>query len=139
MAWLHLAGAAQNAAVDAVTALVDAGSSGGVIKIYDGDPPASADTAVSSQTLLAELTFADPNAFGSAASGSATANTITSDTSADASGTASWARIEDASGNVVFDVDVGTSNATIILSTVNIVAGQTIAVSSGTISIASGA
>lgn len=138
MANVRLATAAQQAAMDAVVDLIDGGSGAGTIKIYTGSQPADANTAVSSQTLLGTLTFSDP-AFGATnSSGTATASSITSDTSADATGTAAWARIADSSGNTIFDCDVGTSGATINLNTVNVVSGATIAITSFTLTHPSG-
>lgn len=125
----RLSNAAASAAADAVVDLIDAGAGAGTIKIYDGTIPTNANTAVGSQVLLATLTFSDP-AFGAAANGVATADTITSDNSADATGTASWARIADSNGNTVMDVTVGTSGEDINFNTVSFVSGATIAISS---------
>ena len=75
--------AAVSAAADAVCPLLN----NGYLRIYDGTQPATANTAVSTQTLLAELRW-NATAFGAASNGVATANAITSDTSADATGTA---------------------------------------------------
>lgn len=125
----RLSNAAASAAADAVVDLIDAGSGAGTIKIYDGTIPTNANTAIGSQVLLATLTFSDP-AFGSASNGVATANSITSDSSADATGTAAWARIADSNGNTVMDVTVGTSGEDINFNTVSFVSGATIAISS---------
>lgn len=77
----------RNAALDAELALLNSG----FIRIYTGAMPATPETAASG-TLLAQLTFG-ATAFGAAVAGVATANAITSDTSADATGTAGWARL----------------------------------------------
>jgi hypothetical protein len=139
MAAVHLVPAAQNAAADAIVDLIDAGAAAGTIKIYDGTMPADASTAVSTQTLLATLTFSDP-AFGDASSGVATASSITSDTSADATGTASWARIADSDGTTVADVDVGESGdgATVTLNTTAITAGGEVALTAFTFTMPDG-
>lgn len=99
---VQLAAASANAIADAVAARC----SGGSIKVYDGAQPATGDTAVTTQTLLATCTFGTP-AFAAAVAGVATANAITQDASADASGTASWFRVLDSSGNPVMDGTVG--------------------------------
>lgn len=137
MANLRLATASQNAMADALAALVDAGSAGGTIKIYTATQPASANTAISDQTLLATLTFSG-TAFGAASGGVITAAAITEDSEADATGTAAWARIADSDGNTIFDCDVGTSGATINLNTVNIVSGGPVSITSFTITMPSG-
>ena len=86
---------ATKAAVDAVAAKCNSG----VIKIYTGTQPAGADTAISGNTLLGTLTFSATAFAASSASGTAptrvvtaTANTITDDSSADNTGTATWFR-----------------------------------------------
>lgn len=131
---VRISTAARNAACDAVVDLIDGGSGAGTIKIYDAGSgrPAGPGTAITDQTLLATLTFSDP-AFGGASSGTATASSITSDSSADASGTAAWARIEDSAGNDIMDVEVGTSGADINFNTVSFTIGSTIAITSFTV------
>ena len=120
--------ALRNAGLDAALALVN----GGRLRIYDGTQPTNADTALGAQVLLADLAL---NAtFGAAASGGVkTANAITSDASADATGTATWGSLL-TSGNVrSLDFSVGTSGADLNLNSVAIQAGATVAVSSLTV------
>lgn len=119
------ANAAVNAAADAVCALLN----GGKLRIYDGSQPATADTAVSGQTLLAELTFGNP-AFAGASAGQATANAITQDSSADATGTAAWFRALKSDNTPVYDGSVGTSGADLNLNSVAIQAGAAVQISS---------
>lgn len=79
----------------------------GYIRFYSGTRPANADTALAGNTLLAECRLG-ATAFGSMASGVATANAITQDASADASGNPSFARLLESDGTTVFaDVSVG--------------------------------
>ncbi len=125
-------------ALNALVDRIDAGAGAGTLVIYSGTVPADADTALSGNTVLATLTFSDP-AFGNAADaapgGTATANAITSDTSADATGTATFFRVFDSDALIVFQGTVGTSGADINLNTVSIVSGATVAVTSLTISL----
>jgi hypothetical protein len=123
-----LTNAAASAAADAVVDLIDVGGAG-TIKVYTGTIPTDANTAVGAQTLLATLTFS-ATAFGAASNGVATASAITSDTSADATGTAAWARIASGGGTTVMDVTVGTSGEDLNFNTVSFVAGATIALTS---------
>lgn len=118
----------QNNRLDEITALIDAGTAG-FLRIYDGTRPANADTAVSGQTLLAELTMS-ATSFPAASGGSMTANAITDDSSANANGTASWFRITDSAGNAVVDGDVGTSGSDLNLNTTAITAGVQVSVTS---------
>ena len=129
---------AAKAAADAIVDLIDGGSGAGKLVIYGGTPPADADTAITDQTKLAELTFSDP-AFGAAADDTpgaiATADTITQDSSADATGTATFFRAVDSAGNTVIQGSVGTSGEDLNLVTTSIVATQPVQVSSLTFSI----
>jgi hypothetical protein len=125
---IKLAVATRNALGDA---LISAIGSAGLLKIYDGTQPAGPGTAVSTQTLLGTLTCASP--FGSAASsGVVTAGSITQDSAADATGTASWYRLTTSGGTAIIDGTIGTSGADLNLNTTSIVIGGPISVSSFT-------
>jgi hypothetical protein len=124
-----LTNAAASAAADAVVDLCDAGAGAATLRIYDGTAPATADTALSGNTLLAQLTMSDP-AFGAASNGVATASAITQDSSADATGTASFFRILDSNGTVIIQGTVGTSGCDLNLNTVSLVAGAAVSVTS---------
>lgn len=85
-------------------------------------------------TILATIPLANPAA--PAASGGVLSLTMPqSDASADASGTAAAARIRTASGgtDVMTGLSVGTSGADINLDSVSITAGQTVTISSASI------
>ena len=117
----------RNAMLDVITS--NAGTSA-LLRIYDGTRPATGGTAT---TLLAELTC-DGTAFAaSAASGVLTLNTITQDSSANATGTATWFRIVDSGATFILDGDVGTSGSDLNLTTTSIVATQPVSVTSATI------
>tara|TARA_R110002072_G_scaffold273239_5_gene433977 strand:+ start:12296 stop:12697 length:402 start_codon:yes stop_codon:yes gene_type:complete len=118
--------ALRNNMLDEITALVDAGTGAGKIRIYDGSRPATGGTAT---TLLAELTFSDPSS-GAAAAGALTASAITDDSSANATGTATWFRVVDSNNVFVYDGDVGTSGSDLNLDSVSITTGQTVSISS---------
>ena len=76
--------------------------------------------------LLAELRFG-ATAFAAASAGVATANAITSDSSANATGTATWYRTLKSDGTtVVSDGSVGTSGANLNLNSVAITAGAAV-------------
>lgn len=122
----RLTNASASAAADAVVDRIDVGGAG-TIKIYSGTIPTDADTAIGAQVLLATLTFS-ATAFGAAANGVATASAITSDSSADATNTAAWARIASGGGTTVMDVTVGTSGDDINFNTVSFVTGATVAI-----------
>ena len=137
MANVRLANATQQAAMDAVVDLIDAGAGAGTIEIRSGTQPADANTAATG-TILAVLTFSDP-AFGATnTSGTSTAAAITDDASADNDGTATWARIYDSDSNVIFDCDVSTTGATMNLNTVSIVTGGTVSITSFTLTLPDG-
>jgi hypothetical protein len=120
---------AANAACDAMALLL----ASGYLRIYSGTQPATADTALSGNTLLAELRFG-ATAFGAAVAGVATANAITADASADNTGTATFFRCLKSDGTtVVYDGSVGTSAADLILNTVSIVAAANVSVTALTL------
>ncbi len=125
---VQLADAAKNAACDAVVDQLDSG----YLRIYDGSQPADPDDAIGAQVLLAELRFG-ATAFGAAAGGVATANALTADSSANATGTASWFRALRSDGTTkVFDGTVGTAACDLNLNSVAIQAGAEVSVSSMT-------
>lgn len=123
----RLANAAATAAADGILSLLNSG----VLRIYDGVQPADANTAVTTQNLLAQLTFGS-TAFGTVTNGLATANAISSG-SAGATGTATWFRALKSDGTTpVFDGSAGVSNTDLILDSASIVSGDAVGVSSFT-------
>ncbi len=118
--------ALRNARLDAITTKMDAGAGAGKLRIYNGTRPATGGAAT---TLLAELTLADPSA-PAASGGTLTLNAITQDSAADATGTATWARIVDSDGNFVMDCNVAASASDINLNTVSIVANAIVSITS---------
>lgn len=135
---MRLTTATRNAIVNALTALLDAGAGAGYVEVRTGTQPASANDAASG-TLLATLTLSDP-AFGSAAAGTATANAVTDDSSADATGTAGWFRAYDSAGNAVEDGSItGTGGGgDMELNDTAIVSGGVVAISSWSITAPAG-
>lgn len=117
--------------VDALVDLIDAGTPPGTLVIRTGAAPA-ATTDADTGTLLATLTFSN-TAFGAAASGTATAAAITSDSNIDNTGTAGHFRIKNAAGTVIMQGTVGTSGSDINFNSVSFVAGGTCAISSLTV------
>jgi hypothetical protein len=118
--------ASRNAALDALTALLN----NGYLRIYQGTQPADPDTALGSVTLLAELRLG-ATAFAGAANGSAAANAITQDSAADATGTAQFFRAFASNGSTaVHDGTCGTSGCNLNLASVAIQAGAPVSVSS---------
>ena len=127
---------ARNVAVNAITALLNAGGAG-TLEIRSGTQPLSPATAPADGALLATLTFAT-DAFNDASLGVATAAPITPDPSADATGTASWFRAKSGAGTAIFDGAVGQDppgTAELILNTVNIVAGGPVQITSFTFTV----
>lgn len=124
----QIADATANAQADVLARNLD----NGYLRIYSGTKPATADTALSGNTLLAELRFAATSA-PAASGGVLTFNAITADSSADASGTASFFRALKSDGTtVVMDGTVGTATANMIIATTTITALQTVSCSSFT-------
>lgn len=130
---LKFATTVRNTRLQAIVTAIDNGASGGTIKIYDGTQRAAVGDAITTQVLLGTLTFS--STCGSVTDGVLTFSTITADSSADASGTASWAIIADSLGNDVFDCDVtATGGGGIIeLDSVSIVIDGAVSISGGSL------
>jgi len=103
-------------------------SAAGLWRIYDGSRPATCGTAT---TLLAELTCSDPA--GSVASQALTFSAITADSSANATGTATWFRIVDSTGTCCVDGNIGTSGSDLNLNSTSISSGQEVSITSAVI------
>ena len=117
---ITLSTAAKNASADAIVDLIDVGTGTAIVRIKDA-----------ADVILAQLNLSNP-AFGNAAVGVATANAITDDSSADASGIASKFDATDRDGTVVFDGTVtangGGGDMTLVSTTLT--AGEVVQISS---------
>ena len=136
MANFFIANASAIAALNAVVDLIDAGSGSGKVNIYAGTQPTDADTALGSQTLLAEITLGDP-AFGAASDANPGATAAASglpktDTSANATGTASFFRVVDSDNNVIMqgDVTATAGGGDMTLNSTSIVSGAAVRITS---------
>lgn len=112
--------------VNAIRNAIDAGAGAGLTRIYDGTRPATCGTAT---TLLAELTHTDPSA-PDGSNGVLTMSAITPDSSANATGTATWFRSVDSTGTCVLDGAVGTSGSDLNMNSVAISVGQQVSITS---------
>jgi hypothetical protein len=132
---LKISNAARTAACNGIVDLIDGGSSAGTLTFRTGSAPTNT-TDADSGTLLATLTFSDP-AFGAASAGVATASTITSDTSIDATGTVGHFRIKDSDGTVIMQGSVTATGGggDITFAAIAWVAGGTCSVSSLTVTV----
>jgi hypothetical protein len=119
--------ATRNAVANVEGDLLDGGS----IQIRTGAQPTNVGDAAGG-TLLGTLAFAG-TAFGSPSTGVVTAASITSDTSADNSGTAGHARLLDSGAAIHSDASCGMGSGDFNFDNNVIVAGGTIAVSSLTL------
>lgn len=118
---------------------VDNDAAAGYIEFYTGSMPAKPETAPGGgNTKLGTCTCSTTS--GSVASGVYTFSAITMDSSADATGTAAWARVRDGAGNACFDVDVSVTGGTgtVQMPTTSIVSGGPIAFNSFTVKFSPG-
>lgn len=113
----------RNGMLDQITTAIGAS---GLLRIYDGTRPASGGTAT---TLLAELALS-ATAAPAASGGVLTFNSITQDSSANATGTATWFRVVTSGGTFVIDGSIGTSGSDLNMTTTAIVATQPVQVTS---------
>jgi hypothetical protein len=120
----------RNAALDAFDTL-----NSGKLRIYDSTQPTDADTALGAQVLLADLALGS-TAFAAASAGSKAANSITQDSSADATGTATWGSLLNSSNVRKHDFSAGTATVNLVLNSASIASGAVVAVSAFTITMA---
>jgi hypothetical protein len=128
---LKYSAALKNAQQDAITTKLGASC---LINIYAGSQPASPDTAISGQTLLATLT-GNATFAGASSAGVLTLNAITNGTGLAAAGagtSATFFRMTTSGGTAHVDGTVGTSGADLNLNNVSIANGQTVSVTSWT-------
>lgn len=128
----QLANATVNGQADNLSARLNSG----FLRIYDGTQPATADTALGAQVLLAELTFS-ATAAPAASNGLITFNALTADSSANATGTPTWFRAVQSNGTtVVMDGTAGATSGFNLnlngLTSGQIIIGGTVSVSSFT-------
>ena len=127
----QLANATVNGQADDLSARLNSG----YLRSYDGTQPATADTSIGAQVLLAELTFS-ATAAPAAVNGLITFNALTADSSANATGTPTWFRAVQSNGTtVVMDGSVGASGCNLNLSGLTggqIIIGGTVSISSFT-------
>ncbi len=120
-----LSTSARNAACDAIVDLIDSGSTNSAGQI---------EFQTSANAEVATCAMSNP-AFGSAASGTATANSITSDTSA-TGGTIDHVSIQDRDENEIMQCTIATdSSADFQISSLVISSGDTVGVSSLTVTV----
>lgn len=122
---LAFSAALRNSRLDAIVTAI---GTSGKVRIYSGTRPA---TGGAETTVLAELPLSATA--GTVASQVLTMNAITSDSSADDTGTATWFRVLTSANVAVIDGNVGTSGSDLNLNTVSIVAAGSVAISSFTI------
>ncbi|MFN8745135.1 MAG: hypothetical protein ACK5ZN_09170 [Phycisphaerales bacterium] len=117
----------RNAMLDALNTRIGTSAK---VRIYNGTRPANVGTAITSQTMLVELTCNATAFAAAAASGVLTANAISNGTAA-ATGTASWFRLFQSNGTTaIIDGDVGTSGSDLNLNNTSIATSQTVSVTS---------
>lgn len=117
------------------------GGTAAVFRILTGSVPTNADDTETG-TLLATLTCS-ATAFSGysdlAPGGRATFNTITSDSSADNTGTATYFRLlTQTAGTIIAQGTVGTVSSDLILNTTSITSGSTVSITSATIDLPEG-
>jgi len=129
---LKYSAALKNAQQNAITTTLGASA---VLNIYSGTQPASPDTAISSQTLLASLTCNATFAPG-ASGGVLTLNSISNGTGTAGAGAgtnATFFRLTTSGAVAHIDGTVGISGADLNLNNTNIATGQTVSVTSFTL------
>lgn len=119
----------KNAKLDAITTQI---GTSGLLRGYSGTQPTNPDTALSGNTQLFECALSSTAAAG-ASGGVWTANAITADSSADATGTLSFISLLTSGGTRKIDMDAGTSGASANFNTLSIVSGAQVSISAATL------
>lgn len=119
----------RNAQLDVITSVLGANAR---LKFYSGSVPASVGTALSGNTLIANLQLS-ASAAAAASSGVWTANAITADANADAAGTITFWRAETSGGVAKIQGTAGLTGADINLDAVVAEVGSQVSVSNWTI------
>lgn len=127
---LQMSTALRNAMLDQWTSTIGGNAQ---VRIYSGVKPTNCAAALSGNTLLAQLA-ANATLAPAASGGVLTLNSITNDSNADATGTASFYRVYDSSGTTCHSQgNCGTSGSDMNLNTTSIVAGAVVSITSWTI------
>nr|WP_295941175.1 hypothetical protein [uncultured Acidovorax sp.] len=117
----------------ALIAKLDAGAGPAQFHFYDGTILPTPGTAITTQVRLGTLTCSDPSAADS--DGTITFDSITQDSGADATGTASWVLITNGAGTpvAVGNVTNAAGDGFVKLNTTSVVAGGPIQITSAVI------
>lgn len=121
------------AIIDAIDGGGDSVTTSGVLLVYSGSRPVTGAAPSGANTLLGTMELSEPS--GTISNGVMTLNTVSPDTSADDDGTITWARIADSDGTPIIDFSCGLTGSTadIVFNAVDVLAGGTISLVSGTI------
>lgn len=127
---VRIADTVRNSRVDLIRSTIDAGATGGFLRIFAGAKPATKGAAPAG-LLLADILLADP--CGTSTGGVLTITTPRTDTSANNSGTAAFFYLTDSTGAFVCDGDVAVSGSDLNVTTTSIVSGQPVEITSLTV------
>lgn len=120
------------AAILLCSALVDLLDAGSDLKIYDGPMPTDLDIPLTTQSVLVQMSLAYP-AFGPITDGGGKASTSSPavlSAPATGTGTATFFRACNSSGDPVWQGTVDLANADLVLSSTNITAGVSVRINS---------
>lgn len=112
----------------ALNAALDVGNAGTVL-ILDGTQATDADTAIGAQVTLANLGH-NATAWAAAAAAAKAANAFTADSSADATGTATWYRMRTSGAVAYWDGSAGTASANLVFNSVSIQSAANVQINS---------
>lgn len=130
---IKMSEALRNARAQAIVDAINYGAGPGTLDVYTSPMPTAGGDAVTTQTKLGTLTFAEP--VGTISGGVLTFTVLGDDASADANGDAAWARVKDGDGNWVMDADITLDSGTgfIRMPLLAVYAGGVIRITGGTL------
>lgn len=122
-----------------LSSLVSQAGTSALLRLYSGTRPSSGAAVGGGNTLLAELTC-NGSSFGSVSSGVLTLGSVTQDSSANATGVATWARLVQSDGSTWvadFTVTATGGGGDITMASTTITSGLPV-LTSGTLTITAG-
>ena len=120
----------------AADAICGSAANNGYLRIYDGSQPANANTVVSTQNLLCEITL-PADVFDAAVNGVASlAATISGSVIYAGTNTAAWFRVLESNGStVLWDGTIGTATANMVLDSTSLSYGATVQITGWTFTV----
>ncbi len=130
---IRMCEALRNARAQAIIDAINYGMGNGTMEVYTAPMPDVSGAAITTQTKLGTLTFAQPA--GTVSAGILTFTVLSDDSNADADGDTAWVRINDGNGDWVIDADatLNSGDGFVRMPILAVYAGGVIRITGGTL------